>query len=202
MEQLASEGILTGSVAMPLLPGLCDDDRNLRALTHWTANHGGQFVLAGGLTLTDQQKKFFLRALGENCPDLIPTYQRLYPTGSYSQAQPWRKVGLRVRELCHQAGISDRIPRPIIRGEKRALNKRIVEQLANQCYWMELEKAPSQQIWAYRNAAWAIEDLEQDIGLVYRQMGRRGLEGIENVGTQMVDVVERLLNELSDNPRI
>ncbi len=202
MELLAKAGILTGTVAMPLLPGLCDDDQNLKALTHWTADHGGEFVLAGGLTLADQQKKFFLGALGKNCPDLSPTYQRLYPPGSYAQAQPWRKVGLRVRELCHHAGISDRIPRPIIAGEKRTLNKKIVERLANQCYWMELENAPSQQVWAYRKAAWAVEDLEQDIGLVYRQMGRKGLEGIENVGPRMVEVIEKLINELSTNQSI
>ena len=64
MEKLASEGILTGTVAMPLMPGLCDDDHNLQALTHWTANHGGKFVLAGGLTLADQQKEFFLACPG------------------------------------------------------------------------------------------------------------------------------------------
>jgi DNA repair photolyase len=202
MDLLAKAGILTGTAAMPLMPGLCDDEQNLQALTHWTANHGGKFVLGGGLTLADQQKEFFLAALGKNCPELLPTYQKLYPPESYSQAQPWRDVGLRVREMCHQVGISDRIPRPIVTGEKRALNKKIVEQLANQCYWMELEKAPSQQVWAYRKAAWAVEDLEQDIGLVYKKMGCRGLESIENVGTQMVEVVENLLNEMSDNPII
>jgi Helix-hairpin-helix domain len=123
----------------------------------------------------------------------------LYPAGSYSQAQSWKQVGLRLREFCQEEGISDRIPRPIIVGEKRSLNKRIVEVLADQCYWMDLENASSQRVWAYRKAAWAIEDLEQDIGLVYRQMGRKGLEAIENVGPKMVTVVETLLNGFLDN---
>ena len=57
------------------------------------------------------------------------------------------------------------MPRPIIPGDKRALNKRIVEALANQCYWMELDNAPGQRVWAYRKAAWATEDLEEDGGL-------------------------------------
>jgi hypothetical protein len=35
---------------------------------------------------------------------------------------------------------------------------------------MKLDDAPGQPIWAYRKAAWAIEDLEQDISLVYRFM--------------------------------
>ena len=71
--------------------------------------------------------------------------------------------------------ISDRIPRPIIPGEKRELNKRIVEKLAYKLHLLELENASSSQIWAYRKAAWAVEDLEQDVGLVYRSLGRKGL---------------------------
>ena len=197
MQEIAKVGILTGTVAMPLLPRLCDDDHNLQALVQWTARHGGKFVLGGGLTLADQQKEFFMRLLRQNHPYLLPLYTRLYPVGSYSPAQPWEQVGLRIREFCQLEHISDRIPRPIIPGEKRSLNKRIVEVLADQCYWLDLENASSQRVWAYRNTAWAIEDLEQDVGLVYGQMGRKGLESIENVGPKMVAVVETLLNEFS-----
>ena len=89
------------------------------------------------------------------------------------------------------------MPRPIIPGDKWALNKRVVEALANQVYAMELENAPGQRIWAYRKAAWAIEDLEQNVGQIYRQMGRKGLESIENVGPRLGEVIEGLLAELS-----
>ena len=107
---------------------------------------------------------------------------------------------LRVKELCRRYGIRDRMPRPIIPGDKRALNKRVVEVLANQVYTMELENALSQRIWAYRKAAWAIEDLDVDMGLIYRQMGRKGLESIENVGPRLAEVVEALLKGLLANP--
>jgi DNA repair photolyase len=194
MEQFAKAGILTGTVAMPLMPGLCDDEHNLKALADWTAGHGGKFVLGGGLTLADQQKEFFLHALQENCPELLTLYTRLYPMGSYAQAQPWSKVGQQIREYCQKAGISDRIPRPIIPGEKRSLNKRIVEQLANECYWLQLVNAPNQRIWAYRKAAWAIEDLEQDIGLIYQTMGLKGLENIPNINTQISKEIQVFVN--------
>ena len=82
------------------------------------------------------------------------------------------------------------MPRPIIPGDKRALSKRIVEALANQCYWMELDNAPGQRVWAYRKAAWAIEDLEQDISLVYQTMGLKGLQSIPNVGPSLAREVE------------
>jgi DNA repair photolyase len=193
MEQIAKAGILTGIVAMPLLPGLCDDDRNLQALAKWTALHGGKFILGSGLTLADQQKEFFMRALSIDCPDLIPLYTRLYPAGSYSQVQPWRQVGLRIRDVCRREGISDRMPRPVIPGEKRSLNKRIVEQLANKLYTLELENAGTSQIWAFRKAAWAVEDLEQDIGLVYRSMGLKGLQSISNVNQNLAQEIEAYL---------
>jgi DNA repair photolyase len=193
MEQIAKEGILTGTVAMPLLPGLCDDDHNLQALALWTARHGGKFILGSGLTLADQQKEFFMRILRQNHPDLVSLYTHLYPAGSYSQAQPWRKVGLRIREYCQRENISDRMPRPVIPGEKRCLNKRIVEQLANKVYTLELEQGNPNRIWSYRKAAWAVEDLEQDIELVYRTMGVKGLESIPNVSAQIAMEIESIL---------
>jgi DNA repair photolyase len=198
MEQLARAGILTGTCMMPILPKLCDEDANLQYVTKWTAEHGGQFVLAGGLTLADQQRDFFLGVLDERYPDLADRYRSLYPAGSYGPARgDWRPVALRLKELCEQYGIRDRMPRPIIPGDKRTLNKRIVEALANECYWMELDNVPQQRVWAYRKAAWAIEDLEQDLELVYLHMGRKGLEGIPNVGPRLAEVVEGLIQEHS-----
>jgi DNA repair photolyase len=193
MEELARAGILTGTVAMPLLPGLCDDDLNLQLLANWTSGHGGKFVLGSGLTLADQQKDFFMRVLQREQPDLVPLYTRLYPAGSYAQAQPWHPVGLKIHDYCEQAGISDRIPRPIIPGEKRELNKHIVEKLAYKLHMLELENTSLSQIWAYRKAAWAVEDLEQDVGLVYRSLGRKGLESIPAVSPQLAGEIEALI---------
>jgi hypothetical protein len=176
MEQVAKTGILTGISMMPILPGLCDTDENLEATVRWTAEHGGRFVLAGGLTLADQQRDCFFGVLRDRFSDLLPFHERAHPAGSYAAVRSGDPhiLGRRIHELCRPYGISDRMPRPIVPGDKRALNKRIVEALANQVYAMELDNAPGQRVWAYRKAAWAIEDLEQDVGLIYRQMGRKG----------------------------
>ena len=197
IEQIADAGILTGISMMPILPGLCDTDENLEATIRCTANHGGRFVVAGGLTLADQQREFFFSVLHERFPDLLPLYERLYPAGSYGPVRGGdpHAIGRRIRDLCKQYGISDRMPRPIIPGDKRALNKRIIEALANQCYWLKLDSAPGQRVWAYRKAAWAIEDLAQDVGLIYRQMGRKGLESIDNVGPRLAVQVEELIHK-------
>jgi hypothetical protein len=194
MEKLARAGILTGTCMMPILPKLCDDDANLQHVVRWTAEHGGHFVLAGGMTLADQQRDFFFQVLGQRFPDLLEPYEKLYPSGSYGPARSnWKEMALRIGELCRQYGISDRMPRPIIPGDKRTLNKRVVEALADQLYHMELQGESQSRVWAYRRAAWSIEDLETDIGLVYANMGRKGLESIQHVGPGLAQVVERLL---------
>jgi len=37
--------------------------------------------------------------------------------------------------------------------------------------------------------------VEQDVGLLYRQMGRKGPESIEYVGPRLAEVVEKLLHQ-------
>jgi DNA repair photolyase len=200
MEACAKAGLLTGACFMPILPGLCDDDANLETVIRWTADHGGKFVLASSLTLADQQKNYFFEVLRESFPDLLNQYQRLFPPASYAPRDyPWHKVASRVRELCEKSGISDRIPRPIIPGDKRALNKRIVERLADAVYEKEIHQQPDHRIWAYRKAAWAIEELEEDIGLIYQTLGLHGLQSISNVGPLLGKLIEKMI---SDDPRM
>jgi DNA repair photolyase len=196
MHLLSDAGIPTGTVAMPLLPGLCDTDENLQALVNATVEHGGQFVLPSSLTLSDQQRSFFLRALKQRCPELMESYERWYPAGhSYSPVggRSWNDIARSVRRFCQQAGIPDRIPRPIIPGEKRALNKRVVEQLASDLYTLEINAAPQHRQWAYRKAAWAIEDMEQELGLFYRTFGKKGLANLPGVGIVMAEVIDAYL---------
>lgn len=194
MQELATAGIPAGVCFMPVLPVLCDCPGNLESVIRWTAGHGGQFVLAGGLTLADQQREYFFEFLGQQFPDLLARYEHLYPPNSYAAAGGnWQKIALQIREYCNQFGILDRMPRPIIPGDKYSLNKRVVEQLARQAYDMELDGKALSHIWAYRRAAWAIEDLEQELGLFYRTMGVKGLEKIPEIGPLLARVIELLI---------
>jgi len=208
MEKIAAAGLPTGTVCMPALPELCDTPENLEAVVSWTADHGGQFVLFGGLTLADQQRDWFLDVLQARMPDLLAPYRRLYPPGSYgptdygppdhdgSDGGRWLRNARLVRELCLRYGIRDLMARPIIPGDKRALNKRVVEALAEQMHALALDRKPQSLIWKYRKAAWAVEDLEQDIGLVYRLMGEKGLASVPEIGPGMAGEVVRLIEAL------
>jgi DNA polymerase/3'-5' exonuclease PolX len=60
---------------------------------------------------------------------------------------------------------------------------------------MVLHQEPDYRIWAYRKAAWAIDDLEQDIGLVCQAMGLKGLQNIQNIGLSLGKAVETMLVE-------
>jgi DNA repair photolyase len=198
MARFAAAGLLTGTCLMPVLPGLSDDDATLESVVRWTADHGGRFVLTGALTLSDQQRDYFSAVVDGRFAHLRGLYRSLYPAGSYAPAGDYnRRLGRRVRELCQRRGLLDRIPRLIIPGDRRALNKRVVERLANQAYSLELEGASPRRIWEYRKAAWAIEDLEQDLQLVYRELGLRGLQSIPAVGPRLAPEVLSTLKELS-----
>ncbi len=204
MEKLAAAGIPTGISAMPLLPELCDTPENLDALARWTAGHGGSFILGSSLTLADQQRSHFFNFLQIEQPQLVPAYEKLYPTGdSYGPAggYRWHDVARRLRESCQRHGIRDRMPRPVIPGEKRELNKRVVERLADELYGLEISGGPEHQtwaaqIWALRKAAWAIEDLPQDLRLIYRSLGLHGIESIPGVGPKLAGKVRGLIDEL------
>ena len=183
---------------MPILPGLCDDDANLEAVIQKTADHGGRFVLASSLTLSDRQKTYFFNKMRESMSDLLPLYENLFPPESYAPHEDyWHRIALRVRDLCMKYNISDRIPRPIIPGEKFALNKRIVEKLANTSYEMELRKEKPYHIWAYRKAAWAVEDLDRDISLIHQRMGLKGLQSIPNIGPRLGEKIAEMLPGLN-----
>jgi len=201
MEQFARAGVLTGTCLMPVLPGISDDDATLESVVKWTAEHGGRFVLAGSMTLSDQQRDYFFGVLSERFAHLHDLYRRLYPPGSYAPAGDYnRRLGVRVRELCRRFGIADRIPRQILPGDRREANKRLVEWLAGQAYALELEGAPSHRIWTYRKAAWALEDLEQDVRRVRSELGLHGLESIPGVGNALGGEVDRFLASLAPSP--
>jgi DNA polymerase/3'-5' exonuclease PolX len=68
----------------------------------------------------------------------------------------------------------------------------ILRRYSTYAHAWESENASSSQIWAYRKAAWAVEDLEQDVGLVYRSLGRKGLESIPGISLSLAGEIEAL----------
>jgi len=198
MRKISNAGILTGTALMPILPFICDNDSNLEEVVKKTAENGGKFVLAAGLTMSGAQANYFLEALKRHDPKLVPKYKELYGRSYSPQDREYiGKIGLKVRELCRSYGILDRMPRYVPKGNL-ATNKRIAERIFNRCYEMELECVQSYKIWAYRRAGWTVDELECDILTLYKEKGIEGLQALPSVGPSTARFIAQSLGGLDE----
>lgn len=202
METLASAGILVGTTLMPIIPFAGDDKDHLEDAIRATKDHGGTFVLAGGLTMDGVQAERTLSAVRRLDPTLEVCWRQLYGWGEggkprYGPPQDYSaRIGLMVRELCTRHGLTDRMPRYIAPGAL-SVNRRIVERLFLKAYDLELEQAKDYRIWAYRKAAWAVEEYSEDIAELYRARGENGLKELPGIGKSLAAQISTWIQELS-----
>jgi DNA repair photolyase len=190
MAQLADAGILVGANLMPVLPFVGDDEAHLEDVVRAVKDHGGAFVLGGGLTMDGVQARRTLAAACQIDPALEPRFRELYawnPSGEPSYSPPGdynAHLGLMIRELCTRHGILDRMPRYVAPGPL-AVNKRIAERLFLKTYDLELEQAKEYRLWAYRKAAWTVDELPESIADVYGARGEAGLRELPAIGKKL-----------------
>jgi DNA repair photolyase len=200
MEQLASAGILVGAALMPTLPGVGDDRAHLEQTIQSARDHGGSFVLAGGLTMEGPQAERTLQALERLDPAQVAGWRTLYrwEPGTWPDYGPPRsyaaRLGHTVRELCAKHGLADRMPRYIPAGPL-GINKRLAERLFLRTYDLELEQAANYRIWAYRKAAWTVDDWPEGLDQLYAQGGREALAGLPEVGPALAEELAGWIDE-------
>ena len=200
MEKLAAAGILVGTSMMPVFPFVGDDDVHLEELIRATADHGGSCVLAGGLTMDGVQAERTLEAVRHFDPALEARWRAFYnwePGGAPNYGPPRdynARLGLRVRELCAKHGLLDRMPRYILPGPL-GINKRIAERLFVKTYDLELEQAPDYRIWAYRKAAWTVDECPESVADIYAAQGVAGLRALPSIGKSLGARIARWLGE-------
>lgn len=72
-------GCYTGILAMPLLPGITDTERNIEALFTIATSAKADFIMPSGLTLRPgRQKNFFFNQIAKTHPSLLSHYRDLY----------------------------------------------------------------------------------------------------------------------------
>jgi DNA repair photolyase len=190
MEELANAGILAGTALMPVIPFIGDDEAHMEDVIRATKDHGGSFVMAGGLTMEGTQAERTLEAARRWDKALETRWREFYdweagdkpnygPPGAYNA-----RLGLRVRELCARHDLLDRMPRYVAPGPL-AVNKRIAERLFLKTYDLELEQAQGYRIWAYRKAAWAVDEWPESVADVYRSRGEAGLRELPGIGKSL-----------------
>jgi DNA polymerase/3'-5' exonuclease PolX len=101
---------------------------------------------------------------------------------------------LLLRELCARHGLLDRMPRYIAPGPL-AVNKHIAERLFLKTYDLELEQAKDYRIWAYRKAAWTVDEWPESIAELYEARGEAGLRELPAIGKSLAGEIARWLRE-------
>jgi DNA repair photolyase len=203
IRELADAGILVGANLMPVLPFVGDDEAHLDETIRAVEDHGGAFVLGGGLTMDGVQAQRTLEAFRLFDPTLEARVRELYdwdvggkpsysPPGDYNA-----RLGLLIRELCARHAILDRMPRYIAPGPL-AVNKRVAERLFLKTYDLELEQAKEYRLWAYRKAAWTVDELDASIGDIYATKGEAGLRELPGIGKSIAAQITKWLVSEND----
>jgi len=108
------------------------------------------------------------------------------------------RLGYLVRDLCARHGLLDRMPRYVKPGPL-ATNKRIAEKLFLKTYDLELEQADDYRIWAYRKAAWTVDEWPESILDVYHAQGESGLRELPGLGKSMAAEIAGWLKGISSD---
>lgn len=198
MAALAAAGIPVGVTLMPIIPLVGDDTAQIDETIRAIADHGGRFVLAGGMTMAGAQADRTLAAAQKIDPGVESRWRAFFrwqpgcepaygPPPAYNA-----QLGLLVRELCTRRGLRDRIPRYVAPGPL-AVNKRLSEQLFLRTYDLELERATKPRIWNYRKAAWTIDELDRPATDIYEEQGVEGLRGMDGIAPGLVEPISKWL---------
>jgi DNA repair photolyase len=205
MRILAEAGILVGTALMPILPIVGDDRAHIEDTISATRDNGGTFVMAGGLTMDGVQARRTLDVARRLDPGLETKYRELYSwergkEPSYGPPRGYAMgLGRMVRDFCTKHGVLDRVPRYILPGPL-AVNWRIAEKLFLRTYDLELEEASSSRIWAYRRAAWTVNELPESVGEIYHGQGEAGLRQLPGIGQRLAGLIGRWLRDEGVTP--
>jgi DNA repair photolyase len=82
--ELTRAGIRTGVLVAPLMPGINDAPEQLAPILEMASEAGAAYVTGIPLHLRGDVRGLFFEWLGENRPDLVARYKRLYRKGAYA----------------------------------------------------------------------------------------------------------------------
>ncbi len=99
---LARAGIRTGVAIAPVLPGICDDEAQLRAVYIAAAEAGASFAWSSLLNLGEVARDSYFAFIGDERPELTETYEQLY-RGKYAPRAFAAKIDKRIESA--RAGV-------------------------------------------------------------------------------------------------
>lgn len=195
MKKMAENKIITGTVFMPILPFIYDDEENIEAVVKKTKECGGQYVLDSGLTLWGYCKTHFYKALKNYDPVLIGRYEELY-SNQKPLAEHTSRVHQSVAKYCKKYGLTPYIPRPIkIYPDELQVNKKIAEIFYLKARELQLLGGEVYREWAYRKAAWSLDELEESVKTIFQKQGADGIRRIKGIGRSLAGEIEEFLTK-------
>ncbi|MFP3853187.1 MAG: radical SAM protein [Anaerolineales bacterium] len=111
MQYLRDTGVHVGVLLAPILPGLTDDESNLRAVVSAAADHGAQFLGSQLVYLKQAAKEHFYQYLERKHPSLLAEYRRLYPN-DYAPKRFSRRIQGTVEAIKQDHDLMDQ-PQPL-----------------------------------------------------------------------------------------
>lgn len=111
MHSLAARGVLTGTMMMPILPFLEDDEANIIGIVERTKDHGGTYVVAAfGMTLRDRQRAYYYDQLDRSFPGLTTAYRRTFGGRYECPARNAARLEQTFQEACERVGLATCMP--------------------------------------------------------------------------------------------
>ncbi|HUA96046.1 MAG TPA: radical SAM protein, partial [Acidimicrobiales bacterium] len=98
VRKLNEAGIPCGVLVAPVLPGLSDDDRQVRQVVAACAEAGAVSVTAVALHLRPGVKEHYMAWLASERPDLVPLHERRFGRRSYQEKKEQERLSALVSE--------------------------------------------------------------------------------------------------------
>lgn len=118
IKKLSDAGIFAGILLMPVLPFITDTDDNIRNIVRLAHENGAKFIYSAlGVTLRDNQRKYYYKKLDEHFPGLKEKYIKNYGNNYSCGSTKARQLSQIFRTECDKYGIIYKMPE-IIRGYK------------------------------------------------------------------------------------
>jgi DNA repair photolyase len=193
--------IQAGINLIPVIPFLTDGENDLSQVVSRARSAGADFVLFGsGMTMRNDQARWFLTRLKGTRPELLPKYLDLYEAtfdpvrgyqGSYGPRSSYlRRIDNLLLRLCEENQLPYRAKR-FIPDDFRRTNYLVSEVFLNEAYRSQIEGRPWKNLhWAGMNIGILKESLEDvaergELGKIRNvnpELERRVLELMERFG--------------------
>ncbi len=192
--------VQTGALLIPLVPVLCDGEKEVEGLFTAVKQTNADYLMFGGaMTLRNRQADWFLHHLQESQPDVYQQYAKLYrftpngesydgdyvPTGDYMLEQHKRLFA-----LSGKYALPNRIKR-FIPDDWRKSNYIIAERMLNVSF--------QRQMWgqSWETLFWAAQNIQNLKESLEAVAARGELTSIKNVRGGIKKRIETLLREMA-----